>query len=109
MAVIEVTNETFQKEVVESDIPVIIDFFAPWCGPCRMMAPVFEEISAEYDGKLKFVKLNTQDYPESASKFNITGIPCLVVAKKGEEFDRIVGFAPGPVMKQQIDAIMSKI
>jgi len=109
MTVIEVTNETFQKEVFESDIPVIIDFFAPWCGPCRMMAPVFEEISAEYEGKLKFVKLNTQDYPESASNYNITGIPCLVIAKGGKEVDRIVGFAPASAMKQQIDNILSKI
>ncbi len=109
MAVIKIDNKNFQKEIVDSDTPVIIDFFADWCAPCRMMAPVFEEISGEYSGKLKFAKLNTDNSPELAARFNIMGIPCLIVTQDGEEVDRIVGFAPKAAMKQKIDSILKEI
>lgn len=106
MSLVYLNDENFQKEVVESNIPVIIDFWAEWCGPCRMMGPVFEELSEEYKGKLKFAKLNTEESPELSMKYDITGIPALILTSKGKEVDRIVGFAPKAIMKQQIDNIL---
>ena len=104
--VTELTETNFKKEVEESKIPVIIDFFADWCGPCQMMKPVFEKISKEYEGKLKFAKVNTEESPELAQKFAIQGIPCLVIAKKGKEVDRIVGFMSEAALKQKINEII---
>ena len=109
MALVHLTLDNYQKEVVESDIPVIIDFWAEWCGPCLMMAPVFEELSNEYEGKLKFAKLNTEQDPMTPQQFGIMGIPTLVVVKNGKEVDRIVGYAPKEVLKQKIEAILLKI
>jgi len=106
---LHITNENFEKEVLNSDIPVIMDFWAEWCAPCRMMGPVFEEVSKEYEGKLKFVKLNTEEQPQLAGKFSVMGIPSLIVLNKGEEVDRIVGFAPKPILKQKIDSILGSI
>jgi thioredoxin 1 len=107
--VLELKDSTWDSEVKQSDIPVIVDFWASWCGPCKMMAPVFEEISKDYDGKLKFTKLSTEHFPDLAGQNMITGIPCLVIYNKGEEVDRIVGFNPKPALKEKIDAILKKI
>jgi len=108
MVITHVNKENYDSEVLNSDIPVIVDFWASWCGPCQMMGPVFEKLSGEYDGKLKFTKLNTDEEPEIAKKYDIMGIPALVVMQKGKEIDRIVGFAPEQVLKQKIDAILEK-
>ena len=107
--VLEVTDETFEKEVLGSTIPVIVDFWAEWCGPCKMLAPIFEEVSTEYEGRLKFAKVNTDHHPDLAGAYDVSGIPCLVVFNKGEEADRIIGFAPKPQLKQKIDQILAKI
>lgn len=106
---IYLTHENFNKEVKESKTPVIIDFWAEWCGPCRMMGPVFEELSKDYTGKLKFTKLDTEECGDLASGFDIQGIPTLLILNNGKEVDRIVGFAPKPVLKAKIDAILCKI
>ncbi len=106
MSVIELNDENWNNEVVESDIPVIIDFYANWCGPCKMMAPIFEEVSDEFEGKLKFGKLDTDKYGRYASDFNISGIPCLVVTKKGEEISRIVGYNPKEALAEKINEIL---
>jgi len=107
--VTKLNKENFGSEVVDSDIPVIIDFYADWCGPCQMMGPVFEELSKDYEGKLKFVKLSTEENPRVAEQFDVKGIPCLIVVNKGEEVDRIVGFNPKDMLKSKIDDILGKI
>ncbi len=109
MSTIKINSDNFQKEVTNSDIPVIIDFWASWCAPCMMMGPAFEELSNEYENKLKFAKLSTETEPIISNQFNITGIPCLIITKKGKEVDRIVGFAPKEVLKAKIDLILDRI
>lgn len=106
---LEVTKENFEKEVKESELPVIIDFYADWCGPCKTLAPTFEKLSKDYDGKLKFGKCNTEHNSEIAEQFSVRGIPCLVVLKKGEEVDRIVGALPENSLKKKIEGIMEKL
>lgn len=107
--VTKLTKDNFESEVVKSDVPVIIDFYADWCGPCQMMGPVFEELSGEYEGKLKFVKLSTEENPRVAEQFDVKGIPCLIVVNRGEEVDRIVGFNPKDQLRAKIDEIVGKI
>ncbi|MBU0758226.1 MAG: thioredoxin [Nanoarchaeota archaeon] len=109
MSIVHLNKKNFENEVNKSATPVIIDFWASWCMPCRMMGPVFEELSDDYTGKLKFAKLSTEEEPDLADKYQITGIPCLIVAKGGKEVDRIVGFAPKEVMKQKIDDALAKV
>jgi len=106
--VIELDDQNFSKEVTVSDIPVIIDFWAPWCMPCRMLAPIFEEVSKDFTGKLKFTKVNVQQFQELAEQFDVSGIPCLVLVKHGKEFGRIVRFQQKNELKKEINAILSK-
>ena len=88
---IELTAENFNEEVLESDLPVLVDFWATWCGPCRMIAPIVEEIAAEYDGKVTVGKINVDEEPELASAFEIDSIPTLMVFKNGEIAGTLVG------------------
>mgnify|MGYP000128960651 CR=1 FL=1 len=101
-------NEESLKQAIAGDTPTIVDFWASWCGPCKMLAPVFEEVSKEYEGKLNFAKISTEEFPNVGGENNVSGIPCLIVFKGGKEVDRIVGFAPAPVLKEKIDAILAK-
>ena len=103
---LEITKDNFEKEVKGSEIPVLVDFWAEWCPPCKMLGPVFEELSGEYADKLKFVKVNVEENQELAGKYEVRGIPCLILMKKGEEVDRIVGFLPKEQLKAKIDEIM---
>jgi thioredoxin len=107
--VIEINQDNFEKEVVKSKIPVIIDFFADWCGPCQMMKPVFEKISGDYNQTLKFAKVNTENNSELAVKFEVQGIPCLIITKSGEEVDRIVGFRDESSLRQKIDKVLKEL
>lgn len=106
MAVKEINKSNFRKEVAESKIPVIIDFWAPWCGPCKMMGPVFEELSRDFEGKLAFAKVNVDEENELANQFTVQGIPCLILTKKGKEVDRIVGFMQKDSLKEKIKEIL---
>ena len=100
----EVSDSNFEQEVIQADKPVLVDFWAPWCGPCRMVAPVVEELAEEYDGKVEFVKLNTDDNPNTAVKYGIRSIPTLLVFKEGQPVGQIVGFRPKSDLKQRLDA-----
>jgi thioredoxin 1 len=103
-----VTDASYQEDVLEAGLPVVVDFWAPWCGPCRMVAPVVEQLADEYNGKVTFAKVNTDDNPGIPTKLGIRGIPTLIFYVGGKEADRVVGFAPKPVLKAKLDAVLAK-
>ncbi|MBD3314931.1 MAG: thioredoxin [Chitinivibrionales bacterium] len=99
----EMTDDTFQAEALESKLPVVVDFWAPWCGPCKMLTPILEELAEEYDGNVVFAKINIDDNPHVASKYGINSIPSLLFIKNGSVEDQQVGLlAKGP-LKAKID------
>lgn len=102
-AALPVNDATFQQEVLNSDIPVLVDFWAPWCGPCRMVAPVVDEIADLYAGRIKVVKINTDDNPEVASTYGIQSIPTLMIFKGGAKVDRVVGAVPKATLANTLD------
>ncbi|MBQ6496442.1 MAG: thioredoxin [Firmicutes bacterium] len=102
MAEVTITKENFQKEVLESDIPVLVDFWATWCGPCRMLAPTLEEIAEENEGKLKVGKVNVDEQQELAIQFGIMSIPTLIVFKDGKAVNKTMGLQP----KESIMALL---
>ena len=102
------TDATWQTEVLDSDIPVFVDFWAPWCGPCRMVAPAVEELAGEYAGRVKFVKLNTDENPAVASGYRIRSIPTLAVFHKGEPVHAMMGAGPIGHLRQFVDESLKK-
>lgn len=105
----ETNDDIFQKDVLDEKKPVLVDFWASWCGPCKMMGPVFEDMSKDYIGKVKFVKCNVEQNQEVPSENNIQGIPCLVLFNKGKEVERFVGYQPKDMLKRKLDAALAKL
>lgn len=105
---LDITKDTFEKEVLKNSLPVLVDFWAPWCGPCRIVGPVLEKLSNEYLNKMKFAKLNVDDNQEIAAKHDVRGIPCMIVFSKGKEADRIIGAFPEDALRKKIDLILAK-
>jgi thioredoxin 1 len=101
-----VTEASFEQEVLKSEIPVLVDFWAEWCGPCRMVAPIVEELAGEYDGRLKVTKIDVDDNQHLAMRYNIMSIPTLGVFKSGELIERIVGYMPKQELKRRLDGAL---
>jgi len=105
-AVLELSQENFEAEVTKSTQPVLVDLWAAWCGPCRMIAPVVEELAGTYQGKVKMGKLNVDDHPQVAAQFRVMNIPTLLLIKDGQEVDRIVGVVPKEELTRRIDKVL---
>ena len=103
-ALADVSQSNFQTEVLGASQPVLVDFWAPWCGPCKMLGPVVEKVASSLSGRAKFVKLNTDENPNLAGQYQVSGIPCLILFKEGKPIDRIVGY----VSEQTITSMLSK-
>ena len=96
-------ENNFENEVMKSDVPVMIDFYADWCGPCRMMSPVVEKFAADYNGRVKIGKINVDEETDLAARFGVQSIPNLVFIKDGRVVDRVTGAMPGPVLKNYLE------
>ena len=103
----EFTSANFDQEVRKSSVPVLVDMWAAWCGPCRMIAPMVEELAGKYQGKVKMGKVNVDDHPQVAAEYRIMNIPTLLLFKAGEEVDRIVGVQPKEELVRRIDKVLS--
>ena len=106
-AISDITQATFQAEVLQNDLPVLVDFWAPWCGPCRMVSSVVDEVAQQYDGQLKVVKVNTDDQPGIASTYGIRSIPTLIVFMNGETMEQLVGAVSKATLAQAVEPFLS--
>jgi thioredoxin 1 len=101
----EISDANFEQEVLQSNIPVMVDFWAPWCGPCRALSPVIDELASEFQGKIKIVKLNTDDNPQSAVNYRINSIPNMIIFKSGKPVDQIIGAVDKARIKDKLSQL----
>lgn len=104
--VIDVTDQNFDDEVLKSTLPVLVDIWAPWCGPCRMIAPVVEKLAEKYDQRFKFCRLNIDQNPQTATNYQVMSIPTLIFFKDGQMVDRVVGAVPERALEPKIEALL---
>ena len=104
--VVDVSDQNFESEVIKSALPVLVDLWAPWCGPCRMVGPVIEKLAGEYAGKVKFCKLNVDENQQTAAKYSVMSIPTLLFFKNDERADTVVGAVPEQALKPKLDALL---
>jgi thioredoxin 1 len=104
---VHISDDTFDSEVIKSDIPVVVDFWAQWCGPCKMIAPILEEIASEYDGKVKVAKMDVDSNTKIASQFKIMSIPSLLFFKEGNLVDQVVGAMPKAQLVERVSKVLS--
>ncbi len=103
----EVTDAEFEQEVLKADLPVVVDFWAEWCGPCHQIAPILEKLAEEYDGKIKFVKLDTEENFETSESYGVLSLPTLLVFKEGQQIERITGARPRGDLKRSLDKALA--
>jgi thioredoxin 1 len=106
--VIEISDDSFEDEVLKCSLPVVVDFWAPWCGPCRMIAPITEKLAKEYEGRLKFCKLNVDNSPQTASKYRVMSIPQVLFFKDGEVVDESTGAVPESALRSKAESVLHK-
>ncbi len=104
--VVEVNDQSFESEIIKSGMPVVVDFWAPWCGPCRMIAPVTEKLSEEYADRVKFCKLNVDENPEMSQKYGVMSIPMLIFFKGGQQVDSVLGAVPESMLQPKVKALL---
>ena len=103
---IAIDDTNFDQIVLQAEIPVLVDFWAPWCRPCLMVAPILDELAEEYNGKVSIARIDVDQNPKTAAKYNIMSIPTMLIFKKGKPISQIVGFRPKPELKRSLDAIL---
>ena len=104
--VADVTDQNFEQEVIKSTMPVLVDFWAPWCGPCRMVAPVIEKLSEEFKGKIKFCRLNVDENPKTAAQYRVMSIPTLIFFKNGKAVNTVIGAVPERTLQPKLKALL---